>query len=96
MRKASADANQPGIVKALRGVGATVQHLHKVGEGCPDILVGYRGVNTLIEIKDGSKPPSARKLTKPQVKWHAEWKGQVCVVTSVDEALQVVVGYVPR
>ena len=42
MSAARVDANQPEIVKALRGVGATVQHLHKVGQGCPDLMVGWR------------------------------------------------------
>ena len=45
------DMNQPEIVADLRGIGATVQHLHMVGKGCPDILVGFRGNNWLFEIK---------------------------------------------
>lgn len=45
----SVDANQPEIVAALHAVGATVQHLHEVGHGCPDILVGFRGKNYLID-----------------------------------------------
>lgn len=43
-RRAHTDRNQPAIVAALRGIGATVQPLHAVGQGCPDLLVGYRGV----------------------------------------------------
>lgn len=35
-RKARVDANQSEVVAALRAVGATVQHLHMVGGGCPD------------------------------------------------------------
>ena len=87
MSAARVDANQPEIVKALRGVGATVQHLHKVGQGCPDISVGRRGTNYFLEIKDGNKPPSARELTPAQKDWHAGWKGQVAVVCNADEAL---------
>ena len=63
MRRAAVDANQAEIVKALRKVGATVQPLHRVGQGCPDLAVGHGGVNHMIEVKDGSKPPSARGLT---------------------------------
>ena len=91
-RAAKVDANQGEIVTALRGIGATVQPLHGVGSGCPDLLAGYRGRNLLIEVKDGSKPPSARKLTPDQTEWHAGWKGQVCVVDSIDDALRVVIG----
>lgn len=88
MRRASAvDANQSAIIAALRKVGATVQPLHAVGQGCPDLLVGYRTVNWLFEVKDGKKPPSDRKLTKAQVDFHRDWRGQVCVVTCVSDAL---------
>ena len=31
------DANQPEIVKSFRKLGCTVQHLHMVGDGCPDL-----------------------------------------------------------
>lgn len=83
------DANQKEIVAALREIGATVQHLHGVGSGCPDLLCGFAGQNILLEVKDGDKPPSARKLNKWQQKWHDEWNGQVAVVNSIDEALKV-------
>lgn len=87
MKLARVDANQPAIVEALRKMGATVLHLHTIGKGAPDIAVGYKGKNALVEIKDGSKPPSARKLTPDEEKFHAEWRGQVTVIESVDEAI---------
>ena len=45
------DDNQTKIVKELRGEGMTVQHLHGVHGGCPDIVVGYKGKNYMFEIK---------------------------------------------
>lgn len=96
MSAARVDANQPEIVKALRSVGATVEHLHAVGKGCPDISVGWRGVNYFLEIKDGAKPPSKRELTPAQKDWHAGWKGQVAVVCNVDEALAAIGANVVR
>lgn len=90
MRAAKVDANQGEIVDALRRVGCSVQLLHMVGKGCPDLLVGRHGVNVLLEIKDGSKPPSARKLTPDQEIWHDNWRGQVTVVCSVHEAFVAV------
>ena len=42
-RIARVDRNQAEIVQALRSMGATVQHLHTIGKGCPDILVGFGG-----------------------------------------------------
>lgn len=84
------DANQSAIVKALRGAGATVQPLHTVGQGCPDILVGFRGTNFVIEIKDGEKSPSRRRLTEDQEVWHMQWRGRVAVVCNEDEALAAI------
>jgi hypothetical protein len=61
-RAAKVDANQTEIVQALRQIGAVVQSLAAVGNGCPDLLVGYRNRLFLLELKDGNKPPSAQKL----------------------------------
>lgn len=88
-RAAKVDANQAEIVAALRKAGASVQHLHAVGAGCPDLLVGFRGRNLLVEVKDGNKSPSARKLTPDQVAWHDAWRGQVAVVKDVTEAMKL-------
>ena len=89
MRKAAkVDANQEQVVSVLRGYGATVQSLATVGKGVPDLLVGYRGRNFLMEVKDGSKIPSLRKLTPDQEIWHSGWKGSVCVVNTPSEAVK--------
>lgn len=93
-RASRVDDNQREIVTALRQMGCSVSHLHAVGSGCPDILVGYQRRNYLLEIKDGSKPPSAQKLTPDQVTWHALWRGEVVVVLSVAEAIEAVMGEV--
>jgi hypothetical protein len=83
------DANQVEIVQALRRCGCTVQVLSDVGKGCPDLLVGVRGINALLEVKDGAKTLSKRKLTPDEQEWHDTWRGEVVVVNSVDEALSV-------
>jgi Holliday junction resolvase len=80
------DSNQVEIVKELRRLGMEVEHLHSVGKGCPDILVGWKGKNCLLEIKKDDKA----KLTPDQVLWHHSWKGQVAVVTNVIEAVKAV------
>lgn len=84
------DANQAEITEALRRVGASVQPLHTIGQGCPDLLVGYRGINLVLEVKDGEKKPSEQKLTPDEANWHARWRGQVAIVRSVDEALAAI------
>lgn len=72
-------------MKALRQVGATVEDLHKVGGGCPDLLVGYRGCNYVIEVKT----PTG-KLNDDQVDWHADWRGQKATVNCIAQALAVI------
>lgn len=91
MRKAArVDTNQKEIVDALRKVGAGVISLAAVGKGVPDLLVFFRGKLRLIEIKDGNKPPSQRKLTPDQQAFHALWSGGIDVAKNVDEALEII------
>ena len=87
-RAAKVDANQSQLVKALRDGGCEVECLHAVGGGVADLLVYCRSKLHLLEVKDGAKPPSARKLTPDQERWHRYWP--VAVVTSVEEALAAV------
>jgi hypothetical protein len=86
-RAARTDRNHAEIIKGLRQSGCTVLDLSSVGCGCPDILVGRAGHNWLFEIKDGTKPPSARKLTIPEQAFFAMWRGNVQVVKSLEEAI---------
>lgn len=91
-RAARTDANHADIAKAMRGMGAYVVDCSQVGNGFPDLMVGWRGRWELVEIKDGSKVPSARKLTAYQMVFHADAERVGCkvhVVTNVDEALAV-------
>jgi hypothetical protein len=85
-RAAKVDANQDQVVSALRAAGASVQSLAAIGKGCPDLLVGYRGYTMLMEVKDGAKPPSARRLTDDQVTWHGAWGGSAVAVVDGPEA----------
>ena len=101
------DSNQKSIVAALRQAGYSVCILSAAGHGgvagCPDIVVGGNKMtvaggarvvgmqmNWLMEIK-----APGGKLTPDQVRWHAEWRGQVAIVRSVDDALRVV-GVLPE
>jgi hypothetical protein len=54
------------------------------------LLVGYKGLNMLLEVKDGSKPPSAQKLTPQQEIWHRDWRGHAVVVNSPEAALAAI------
>jgi hypothetical protein len=84
------DANHAAIVKALRQCGASVQSLAAVGKGCPDLLIGFRGVNLVIEVKDGMKPACEKRLTPDEQIWHNTWAGQKAIAESVEDALRVI------
>ena len=79
-RNARVDGNQTHIVGIFRKLGATVAHTHMIGQGFPDIVVGYKGVNYLVEIKDPRMPPSKRKLTPDEQKFFDAWKGAAFVI----------------
>lgn len=88
------DPNQPAIVKALRARGASVQSLGSVGAGCPDLLVGFKGINLIMEVKDpDSDAPAGRnhplKLNPAQVDWFETWNGSAKVVMSVEDAMNM-------
>ena len=84
------DSNHAEIVAALRQAGCTVRSLAALGEGTPDLLVGADGRNLLLEVKDGAKPPSHRRLTADEQAWHMQWAGQVAVVTCASDALALI------
>lgn len=88
-RAARIDANQNEIVQALRDVGASVAITSMVGSGFPDLVVGFRGRNFLFEIKDGSKPPSKRRLTDDEQEFFDTWRGIIFIVNDVNEALEI-------
>lgn len=84
------DLNQPEIVSALEAIGCDVLVLHAP----VDLMVGYRGRTLLLEVKNGRKRPSARKLTPAQVKFHASWRGHKAKVETPQEAIDAVMAAV--
>ena len=89
-RAAKVDANHAQIAADLRTIGASVVSTAGVADGFPDLVVGFRGRNWLMEIKDGSKPPRARKLTPDQERFAAAWRGHYVVVYSPSDAIRAV------
>jgi hypothetical protein len=84
-RAARVDANHSAIVGALRACGARVLSLAAVGNGCPDLLVLHRGRYQVLEVKDGKRPPSERRLTPAQEEFHRDWI--VTTVLSPEDAI---------
>ena len=86
-RAAKRDDNEKEIIQALRAAGAFVQALSEI-----DLLVGHRGAWHLIEVKDGNKSPSRRKLTFDEMQFVLDIKNRapVHVVVNVEQALDVI------
>lgn len=83
------DDNQNEIVKVFRDNGASVKITSSVGQGFGDIIIGYKGVNVIVEIKDGSKSLSRQKLTKDEIKFRNGWQGKYAVINSKTKALEL-------
>lgn len=90
MRAKRVDDNQKQIVKQLRQMGISVRHLHMIGQGMPDLVLGFRGVNYLIELKDGKKISSKKKLTDDEQEFFNDWRGQVAKCETLDEIIKIV------
>lgn len=83
----SRDANEADIVHALRAIpGVSVYLLDKP---C-DLLIGFRAHNILIEVKPPGRANRADQ--KDQKAWREAWPGQIRVVTTIDEAVECVLG----
>ncbi len=86
------DINQAEIIKALRERGATVCVLSGVGMGIPDLIVGHRGKNYLMEIKN---PKTKGKLTQRQIRWKEEWQGGAYHIVETAAEACFVIGAIP-
>ena len=89
-RAARVDANQAGIVELFRAYGGTWLSMASLGKGAPDGVLGYWGMERLVEIKNPKQKPSARKLRPGQEAFRATWMGhRVAVIESEDQALEL-------
>lgn len=87
------DSNQAEIVQALRKVGADwIPTSEDPRSGC-DGFIAFRSRLYIAEIKDGSKPASAKRLTEKELlrKASVERCGVVYnIIESVDDALKLI------
>ncbi len=84
-RAAKKDANHNPIADVFKAMGCSVLDLSRVGEGCPDILVGFPHTAVLVEIKTATG-----KLLDTQLRFIRDWVGRVEVVRSEEEAIELV------
>ena len=82
-RAAKRDIAEPEIVTALTQCGFTVFRLDQP----VDLLVGFRGVSYLVEVKTGTKG-YAKSLNDNQKKFVSGWRGSPVVkLTSAQDAI---------
>lgn len=98
MRRAKKrDANEPAIVAAFEARGCTVTRID--AKGVPDLLVGWRGANLLVEVKMPLGPRGGMHtggnhvrgdLTADQVAWFDAWRGDaVHIVRTVEDVAEL-------
>lgn len=85
MKAARTDANHTAIAEALRWAGASVHNTHRVGGGYPDLTAAIAGINLLIEVKTPTD-----KLNANERRFHADWRGQIAICRTVEEAVRLV------
>lgn len=90
-RDARTDGNHSAVITAFRKCGVSVLSLAPLGGGVPDLLCACANGMWLVEVKDGSLPPSQRKLNDLQVEWHSKWPQKVFVVTDAAQVPEIVI-----
>lgn len=86
MRARRTDANLTDLVNAFRKLGCSVHVTNRDW----DLTIGYGGLTMLCEAKDGAKPPSARKLTKNEEKFHSTWTGGIRIIKDLEDVAETV------
>lgn len=81
------DLNHQEVVKTLRSLGASVFDASRMGQGFPDLVVGYNHQTVLVEIKSGE----AKKFTQAQLKFMSDWRGSsVTRINDTDGAIRLI------
>ena len=85
---AKRDKAEPRLVEYLTRVGATVTRISS--GGLPDLLVGFLGVNLLLEVKS-----EIGTLTDPQLKFFDTHLGQAAIVRTIKDVKRELKTIVP-
>lgn len=99
MRRAcKVDLTQREIIDALRCNGMSVKDCSAVGQGFPDLCVGFRGGVYLLETKSHKSISHrvAEPLTAAQVVFHQSWSGDIGTVETAKMAVEYVIRQAKR
>ena len=89
MRRGKPDANHQEITRFFESHGCSVLDIKSIINSC-DIFVAKNGRTVAVEIKDGNKPPSQRRLTEGEIIFRDTWLGEWRLVEGTDDALAVI------
>lgn len=82
------DDNHNEIKDCFSSLGWSVLDVAQLKKCC-DLFVSKKGETVAVEIKDGNKPPSQRKLTSGEQTFKDTWNGNWRLVESIDDVLQI-------
>jgi len=101
MRKlAKTDENQQEIIDQLKSLPYRLSMIatHQLGGGFPDLVIGYKGRNLLVEIKN---PEWATRtelvdpfemLTEDEESFLMQWEGEYIIAFDIDPILDWIAG----
>lgn len=86
------DGNHSLIVKRFEALGCTVLDMSAIGiAGAPDLVVGFRQANHLVELKNPETRYGRAGLNEAQSAFNRHWNGAgMWTVCSEDEATAIV------
>ena len=82
------DSNHIKIRDEFRRLGFAVKDVADLKNFC-DLLVSKNGQTWCIEVKDGTLPPSKRKLTEGEEIFRHNWQGNYSIVLSVEDVAKI-------
>jgi rhamnose utilization protein RhaD (predicted bifunctional aldolase and dehydrogenase) len=81
------DENHKLIKHTFIALGASVLDLSRVGQGCPDLLIGYKNKSVFVEVKSSNKA----HFTEHQLKFINSWRGgAISRIDTVDGAIKLI------
>ena len=89
MRANRVDNNQKEVVKLLTQNRCSVLNISSL-KNCCDLMVSKNGHTVAVEIKDGSKPPSQRRLTEGEQAFERNWLGAWRLIETLEDATKLV------
>ena len=88
-RAARKDANHNEITDLFISMGWSVLDISQLKNAC-DAFVSKGPRTIAIEIKDGKKPPSQRKLSKGESEFKDSWNGEWALIESTEDAIKLI------